>query len=61
MSEQFQKIKFQSKRILQTLSEEFKEIQNTQTDLLISRLSFSHFVELVKSDTPLKRFFMKPK
>ena len=57
VSEQFQNINFHSKRILQTVSEVFKEIRYTQADLLINRLSFSHFVELIKSSNPLKRLF----
>ncbi|MBV7533186.1 YhcG family protein [Chitinophaga sp. sic0106] len=34
-------------------------VENIQTapDLLLNRLSFSHFIELLKSDSPLKRSF----
>lgn len=32
-------------------------MQNTPIQLLLGRLSFTHFVELIKVDTPLKRIF----
>ncbi len=49
--------------IVQTLSaqlvksEELQSIEPTDADLLLSRLSFSHFIELIKAETPLKRIF----
>jgi len=42
-----------SKNIIQTLSEQSK----TNPEILINRLSFSHFIELLKVDTGIKRVF----
>lgn len=57
VSDQLKTIGFQSDRILQTVSEESVRALTTPTDLLLSRLSFSHFIELIKVDTSLKRTF----
>ncbi len=46
----------QSIEIVQTVSEQFKVRQNP-VDILLGRLSFSHFIELIKIETPLKRLF----
>ena len=49
--------------ILQTLSEESEAANQAVSEhsfppeLLLSRLSFSHFIELIKADTPLQRIF----
>lgn len=43
--------------ILQTLSAKSTDFPATNPDLLLSRLSFSHFVELLTIETPLKRAF----
>ena len=39
------------------LSTGLPKIQLNDADLLLSRLSFSHFIELLKAETPLKRTF----
>ena len=48
-------------RIVQTLSAQLPVskplVQPNDPDLLLSRLSFSHFMELINADTPLKRIF----
>jgi predicted nuclease of restriction endonuclease-like (RecB) superfamily len=46
----------QSLKIVHTVSEQFKIRQNS-VDILLGRLSFTHFVELIKIETPLKRLF----
>jgi predicted nuclease of restriction endonuclease-like (RecB) superfamily len=46
----------QSLKIVQTVSEQFNIRQNP-VDILFGRLSFSHFIELIKIETPLKRLF----
>jgi predicted nuclease of restriction endonuclease-like (RecB) superfamily len=48
-----QLIGFEQLKILQTVSGEFTLPIST----LLSRLSFSHFIELIKADQPLKRIF----
>jgi len=48
---------YQLNRILQSLTEEFEQLPATPVDMLINRLSFTHLVELVKCETPLKRVF----
>jgi predicted nuclease of restriction endonuclease-like (RecB) superfamily len=48
-----QLIGFKQLKILQTVSGEFTLPIST----LLSRLSFSHFIELIKADQPLKRIF----
>ena len=50
------------KRILQTVSLKFQSIDNDATEqlppeLLLSRLSFSHFIELIRVDDSLQRLF----
>lgn len=44
-------------RNLQTPSEDFETAQMLPPDLLLSKLSFSHFVELLKVDESVKRLF----
>lgn len=44
-------------RNLQTTSEDFDSRQMLPSDILLSKLSFSHFVELLKVDTPIQRLF----
>ena len=56
-SEYFQLPDLKEAIILQTLSEESGTLQNTPTAMLLSHLSFSHFIELFKADNPLKRIF----
>jgi len=48
---------YQSNTILQSLTEEFGQLPVTPTNTLINKLSFTHFVELIKCETPLKRVF----
>ncbi|WP_277601127.1 PDDEXK nuclease domain-containing protein [Pseudoflavitalea rhizosphaerae] len=43
--------------ISQTLSGKSSDLKQTPPDTLINRLSFSHFIELIKQDQPLKRLF----
>jgi predicted nuclease of restriction endonuclease-like (RecB) superfamily len=43
--------------ILQTVSGEFADIKSSPVETLLGKLSFSHFIELIKIDTPLKRLF----
>lgn len=57
VTDQLKTTGFQLDRILQTVSEESIRALATPTDLLLSRLSFSHFIELIKVDTNLKRTF----
>jgi predicted nuclease of restriction endonuclease-like (RecB) superfamily len=44
-------------RNLQTASEDFETAQMLPPDFLLSKLSFSHFVELLKVEEPIKRLF----
>ena len=44
-------------RILQTPSEDFETAQMLPPDFLLSKLSFSHFVELLKVEDPIRRLF----
>jgi predicted nuclease of restriction endonuclease-like (RecB) superfamily len=53
----FQLIDFKRVQIVQTLSGQFDSIQRTPASELISRLSFSHFIELIKADALPKRSF----
>ena len=46
----------QSLKIVQTVSEQFNTRQNP-VEVLLGRLSFTHFIELIKIETPLKRLF----
>ena len=55
---------FHSSEILQTLSAKFNHLVKSNEialqnnpDLLLNKLSFSHFVELLNSNTPLQRSF----
>lgn len=64
VTDELKKIDLQIVEIRQTVSDESKVIDivsNSQSylspELLISRLSFSHFIELLKSDTALQRSF----
>jgi predicted nuclease of restriction endonuclease-like (RecB) superfamily len=57
-------IDFESDEILQTLSAKFGSSTKSSTsptsnptNVLLSQLSFSHFIELIKTDDPLKREF----
>ncbi|HEY0611664.1 MAG TPA: PDDEXK nuclease domain-containing protein [Chitinophaga sp.] len=56
-SEYFQVNDYQLSRIVQTVSEQFDHAPTTPTHVLINKLSFSHFVELIKCEMPLKRVF----
>jgi len=47
----------QLNKIVQTVSEQFKDLPVISSEELLNKLSFSHFVELVKCETPLKRIF----
>jgi hypothetical protein len=55
----FQLIENESNGILQAVTEEMegRKIPLSPAALLLSKLSFTHFVELVKVDNPLKRIF----
>ena len=44
-------------RILQAVIEEFGGVKANTADKLLSKLSFTHFIELIKVDSPLKRTF----
>ena len=46
-----------SKRIRQTPSTELSEEYPLSSELLLSRLSFSHFLEIMRRDDPLERLF----
>jgi predicted nuclease of restriction endonuclease-like (RecB) superfamily len=54
VTEELQLPDCQQTRILQTVSE---ELHQNAVDALLGRLSFSHFIELVKINSPLKRLF----
>jgi hypothetical protein len=56
LPEQLQITDRQSLEIIQTVSEQFNIRQNP-VDILLGRLSFTHFIELIKIDTSLKRLF----
>jgi hypothetical protein len=43
--------------ILQTVSGEFTNIKSSSVETLLGKLSFSHFIELIKIDTLSKRLF----
>jgi hypothetical protein len=55
----FQVIENESSRILQAVTVELEEkkITPTPTAALLGKLSFTHFVELIQVDNPLKRMF----
>jgi predicted nuclease of restriction endonuclease-like (RecB) superfamily len=57
VTEELQLTHLQHNRILPSLTEESKQVKNTPTSMLLNRLSFTHFVELIKADTSLKRIF----
>jgi hypothetical protein len=57
VTNELQKTEFQLVGILQTVSEESGDRLLIPTDLLLNKLSFTHFVELMKADTNLKRAF----
>lgn len=44
VTEQFQLVNFQNTRTLQPVTEEIKQVQDTPTELLVNRLSFTHIV-----------------
>lgn len=48
---------YQINVIVQTVSEQFDHTLTVPIHVLINKLSFSHFVELVKCEMPLKRIF----
>ena len=48
---------YQVSLIVQSLTEQLSLLPITPTEMLINKLSFTHFVELVKCETPLKRIF----
>ena len=52
-----QLIDFKPNEIIQTPSEQFPPVQSLPVSTLLRRLSFSHFIELIKADQPLKRAF----
>jgi predicted nuclease of restriction endonuclease-like (RecB) superfamily len=56
-----QLIDFKPNEIIQTPSEQsyqsYQQVQSLPVSTLLSRLSFSHFIELIKADQPLKRAF----
>lgn len=47
----------QINKINQTASEESDGVRHNPVDELLGKLSFTHFVELIKVNTPLKRLF----
>lgn len=53
---QLQQSDNQSNIISQSVTAQFSDRQNT-VDVLLGQLSFTHFVELIKIDAPLKRLF----
>jgi predicted nuclease of restriction endonuclease-like (RecB) superfamily len=44
-------------RIIQSATEQSETIGHTAADLLLNRLSFTHIVELIKAESPLKPIF----
>src|SRR6266536_3262271 len=62
LSDELKPIDLKNKNISQTLSDksdvsESIDNNNLHPCLLLTRLSFSHFIELLKAETPLKRRF----
>lgn len=57
LPDEFQDIVIQSIAIRQTLSDELIEIESSPAEVLLNKLSFSHFIELFKINPPAKRFF----
>jgi predicted nuclease of restriction endonuclease-like (RecB) superfamily len=43
--------------ILQALPEDFNEVQALPADVLLSKITFTHFTELLKLEDPLRRLF----
>ncbi len=48
---------YQLNRIFQSLIGKSESSLSTPVEILLNRLSFTHFIELLKADTPLKRAF----
>jgi predicted nuclease of restriction endonuclease-like (RecB) superfamily len=44
-------------RNLQALPEDFNEVHALPADLLLSKLTFTHFIELLKLEDPIRRLF----
>jgi len=57
LPEEFQITDIQRNRIVPAVAEQSECLKNTSTHLLLSRLSFTHFVELIKADTSVRRLF----
>jgi predicted nuclease of restriction endonuclease-like (RecB) superfamily len=57
VTEELQPHANQTNRIFLSTAKESREVKNTPTNLLLTRLSFTHFVELIKADSPIKRIF----
>jgi len=55
--EMLKKLPFYNLEIQQTLSVELIKEYPISTELLLSRLSFSHFLEILRKDDPLERLF----
>jgi hypothetical protein len=54
VKERYQAIDYQTSGIVQTVSE---QLEDAQVSKLLGKLSFSHFLELMRADTSLKRVF----
>lgn len=54
---QFQITDNQQHKIYQSLTDESSSLPPTPVQTLLGKLSFTHFAELIKADTPLKRLF----
>ncbi|GGB17916.1 PDDEXK nuclease domain-containing protein [Puia dinghuensis] len=57
LSREFQTAINRSNKIYPTLPYKSQKIPPTPADILLNKLSFSHFVELLHADSPLKRTF----
>jgi len=57
VTEELQSIDGHVDRSFTVIAEQSGSVKNTPIQLLLSRLSFTHFVELIKVDAPLKRLF----
>jgi len=57
VTDQIQLLDYDPNEIIQTASKQFVGASPNPTDLLLNRLSFTHFAELVKADGPVKRIF----
>jgi hypothetical protein len=51
VTEQFQPGDFQNIRILRSLTEETKQVQDRSTELLPDRFSFAQIIELIKNNS----------